>query len=145
MEALIIVFTRSLNKLKEEVLSYENEDLLFSTQEGISNSGGNLAMHLTGNLRYFIGAVLGKSGYIRNREEEFSGRFTKEQIVSDIEESIDVVSRTLITLSADDLAKNYPEKVLAIDITTEVFLFHLLGHLNYHLGQINYHRRLINK
>lgn len=102
-------------------------------------------MHLTGNLRYFIGAVLGKSGYIRNREEEFSGRFTKEQIVADIEESIDVVSRTLITFSADDLAKNYPEKVLAIDITTEVFLFHLLGHLNYHLGQINYHRRLINK
>jgi hypothetical protein len=145
MEALIIVFTRSLNKLKEEVLSYENEDLLFSTQEGISNSGGNLAMHLTGNLRYFIGAVLGKSGYIRNREEEFSGRFTKEQIVSDIEESIDVVSRTLITLSADDLAKTYPEKVRENDITTELFLYHLLGHLNYHLGQINYHRRLINK
>ena len=145
MEALILIYNRDLNKLKEEVLSYDSEGALFAITEGITNSGGNLAMHLTGNLRHFIGEVLGKTGYVRNREEEFAGRFTKEQIVADIDECIAVISKTLGSLNAQDLSKTYPEKVRENEISIELFLYHLLGHLNYHLGQINYHRRLKNK
>jgi len=145
MEALLFVYAKDLKKLKEEILSYDNEDKLFKIAEGITNSAGNLAMHLTGNLRYFIGALLGKTGYIRNREEEFSGRFSKDKIVADIEETIAVLQTTLRSISPEDLTKTYPEKVGGNEMTTELFLYYLLSHLNYHLGQINYHRRLTNK
>jgi hypothetical protein len=145
MEALLVIFIRDLKKLREEVLSYKSEDDLFSIATGISNSGGNLAMHLTGNLRHFIGAVLGHTGYVRNREEEFSGRFSSDKIVADIEESMAILQKVLGKISPEALDTIYPEIVGGNEIKTELFLYHLLGHLNYHLGQINYHRRLINK
>ncbi|WP_304231838.1 DinB family protein [Jiulongibacter sediminis] len=143
MTELAAVFEKDLKKLKEEILQYDSEDLLFKTVEGISNSGGNLSMHLCGNLRHFIGAVLGKSGYVRNREEEFSGRFSTQKLVEDIEEAIAVVKSTLSNLSEEDFSKTYPLQVFGSEMSTQFFIYHLLGHLNYHLGQINYHRRLI--
>ncbi|MFT4735681.1 MAG: putative damage-inducible protein DinB [Algoriphagus sp.] len=145
MEALITVYQKSLTILKEEVLSYDDEDLLYKTSGEIRNSGGNLTMHLTGNLRHFIGAVLGGSGYIRNREEEFSGRFSVEKLVQDIEETTRIVEDVLSSLDAEKLSDDYPQNVFGKEMSTSFFLFHLLGHLNYHLGQINYHRRLITK
>ena len=102
-------------------------------------------MHLTGNVRHFIGAILGNSGYVRNLEEEFSGRFSVEKIVQDIDESISIVEKVLISLDTEMLSADYPQNVLGKPMTTSFFLYHLLGHLNYHLGQINYHRRLITK
>lgn len=143
MTQLAAVFEKDLKKLKEEILQYDSDDLLFKTAEGISNSGGNLAMHLCGNLRHFIGAILGNSGYIRNREEEFAGRVSSQKIVEDIEETIGVVKNTLAKLSEEDFSKTYPLQVFGEEMSTGYFIYHLLGHLNYHLGQVNYHRRLI--
>ncbi|KPM48350.1 DinB family protein [Jiulongibacter sediminis] len=143
MTELAAVFEKDLKKLKEEILQYDSEDLLFKTVKGISNSGGNLSMHLCGNLRHFIGAVLGNSGYVRNREEEFTGRFTTQKLVEDIEETIAIVKSMLSNLSEDDFSKTYPLQVFGSEMSTQFFIYHLLGHLNYHLGQINYHRRLI--
>ena len=143
MKELAAVFEKDLKKLKEEILQYDSEDRLFKTVEGISNSGGNLAMHLCGNLRHFIGAILGNSAYIRNREEEFAGRVSSQKLIEDIEETILVVKSTLSNLSEEDASKAYPLQVFGEAMSTRYFLFHLLGHLNYHLGQVNYHRRLI--
>src|SRR5262245_1910939 len=36
------------------------------------NSVGHLVLHLTGNLNHFVGAQLGKTGYVRDREREFT-------------------------------------------------------------------------
>src|SRR5437016_2991371 len=69
---LITLFERDLNKLTEEINQYPDDSSLWLTKEGIKNSGGNLCLHLTGNLQHFIGAVLGDSGYIRNRDAEFT-------------------------------------------------------------------------
>jgi hypothetical protein len=145
MKELAAVFEKDLKKLREEVLMYDSEDLLFAKAEGISNSGGNLTMHLCGNLQHFIGAVLGNSGYIRNRPEEFEGRFSPEKIISEIDQTRAVVEKTVSNLEETDLSKIYPLKVFGNEeMSVRFFLFHLLGHLGYHLGQINYHRRLIS-
>ncbi len=145
MKELAAVFEKDLKKLREEVLMYDSEDLLFAKAEGISNSGGNLSMHLCGNLQHFIGAVLGNSGYIRNRPEEFEGRFSREKIISEIDQTRAVVEKTVSNLEETDLSKIYPLKVFGNEeMSVRFFLFHLLGHLGYHLGQINYHRRLIS-
>ena len=115
-------------------------------EESISNSAGNLCLHLIGNLNYFVGAVLGNSGYVREREKEFTDKnVPKEKLVGNIEDVIVIVKNTFEKLSADDFEKIYPVNLFQKEMTTQFFMISLVGHLNYHLGQINYHRRLLDK
>lgn len=144
-ESLKSLYTRDLNKLKEEIEAYQNETSMWKTDKNVANSGGNLCLHLVGNLNTFIGAELGKSGYIRNRELEFSLKnIPRAELIEKVEKTLDVVVSTLDKLSTEDLEKEYPLEALGYKMTTEYFLIHLFGHLSYHLGQINYHRRLLD-
>ncbi len=67
-----------------------------------------------------------------------------KELVEEIELTMEVVQKTLSELKEDDLQKTYPINVFGNEMTTEFFLVHLAGHLNYHLGQLNYHRRLLD-
>ncbi len=139
------IFRRDLEKLKQEINAYSKEGNLWITGKGISNSGGNLCLHLIGNLNTYIGAEFGKTGYIRNRDLEFSLKdVPKAELISKIDDTISVVEKGLGTLQEADLEKEYPVKVFAEEMSTGYFLMHLTAHLAYHLGQINYHRRLLD-
>lgn len=141
---LIELYGRDLDKLKTEVEQYSNEADLWKTSGEITNSAGNLTLHLIGNLKHFIGAVLGDSGFVRDRDAEFStGGVSRDELMAEIEAASSVVKSTLEKLTDEDLAKTYPIEVFGHPMTTEFFLVHLTTHLNYHLGQINYHRRLL--
>lgn len=140
------LFERDLNKLKEEIELYHNEENLWIIDQNISNSAGNLCLHLVGNLKTYIGAELGKTGYIRDRDLEFSQKnIPRTELLTAIEETKAIVLNTLNQLTEADLekeytlVKNYPFK------TTYHLLIHLTVHLGYHLGQINYHRRFLDK
>jgi uncharacterized damage-inducible protein DinB len=138
------LFDRDLNKLKIEIESYQDESKIWAIDKNISNSGGNLCLHLIGNINTYIGAELGKTGYIRDRPLEFSLKnIPKSELISKIESTILVVNTTLETLTEADLEAIYPQIVFEKEMTTGFFLVHLATHLGYHLGQINYHRRLI--
>lgn len=142
--AIIQYFERDLNALKTEINLYENENNLWIIKDEIKNSGGNLALHLIGNLNHFIGAALGNTGYIRQREREFSEKnIPREKILNEIEILIPMVKNTINNLSEQDLRKEFPLKKQDKTIQTDAMLLHLVLHLSYHLGQINYHRRLI--
>ena len=144
-EILSQLYQRDLDKLKIEIGQYGTDEQLWAVPDGIANSGGNLALHLIGNLNHFIGAVLGKSGYVRDRDAEFASKNTsKDDLLTAIDETSEVITSALAKLTADDLAAVYPIEVFGHPMTTEAFLIHLITHLNYHLGQINYHRRLIS-
>ena len=111
----------------------------------MSNSAGNLALHLIGNLNHFIGATLGNSGYVRQREVEFSQKNSpKAELITQIDDTISVVESVLNQLIEADLQQEYKRRVFEDTMTTEYFLVHLSMHLAYHLGQINYHRRLLD-
>ena len=71
-QSLSQIFTRDLTKLKGELSAYTNEADLWKVTDGISNSAGNLTLHLLGNLNHFMGATLGNTGYVRNRDAEFA-------------------------------------------------------------------------
>ncbi len=146
IESIHALYERDLDKLLSEVKAYKKEENLWQVNADITNSGGNLALHLCGNLRHFIGAMLGGSGYIRQRDDEFNLKDVKRsEIVTEIKVTKKVVLETLESLSADQLAENYPVNVFGKEITTIYFINHLYGHLNYHLGQLNYHRRLLDQ
>ncbi|AKH95143.1 DUF1572 family protein [Elizabethkingia anophelis] len=144
IETLQILFKRDLLKLKTEIESYQSEENIWKISQHISNSAGNLCLHLIGNLNHFIGAITGKTGYIRNRESEFSLKdVPRTQLTEMIDNTILVIENTLNNLDEDDLKKEYPLVVFEDKMSTEFFFTHLTAHLSYHLGQINYHRRLL--
>ncbi|MFN4364586.1 DinB family protein [Chryseobacterium hispalense] len=144
-QSLHSLFSRDLQKLKTEIDSYKDEVNIWKTDKNISNSAGNLCLHLVGNLNHYIGMTLGNSGYIRNRELEFSLKdISRTKLIQQIDKTIETVSLTLENVSEEKLQKEYPSEPLGYPMTTEYFLIHLFGHLSYHLGQINYHRRLLD-
>ena len=139
------IFKRDLNKLKQEIELYQSEKNLWRIDKSILNSSGNLCLHLVGNLNTYIGAILGQSDYIRNRDQEFSLKdIPQKELIQKIEDTIVVVDRVMSMLKESDLQKEYPILVLAEKTSTEYFLVHLAAHLSYHLGQVNYHRRLLD-
>lgn len=143
IETLKSLFNRDLNQLKVEIESYQDESKLWVIDKNISNSGGNLCLHLIGNINTYIGAEIGKTDYIRNRPLEFSLKnIPKLELITQIEETILVVNNALDKLTEADLELTYPQIVFEKEMTTGFFLVHLSTHLAYHLGQINYHRRL---
>ena len=143
-ETLIEIFERDLKKLIEELRLYKEESSLWTVKDGISNSAGNLSLHLIGNLNHFIGTTLGNTGYIRKRDDEFALKnIPREDIITAIENTIVMVTGTIQKLSADDFAKDFPLEKHDRIVSTTHMLIHLLAHLAYHLGQVNYHRRLV--
>ena len=137
-------FNRDLIRLKEELNLYKEESQIWELKGEITNTSGNLALHLIGNLNHFIGAIIGKTGFIRQRPAEFTTKnIARINLLADIDNTILIVNNSLEPLTDEDFEKDYPleknEKIVSI----EHMLIHLIGHLNYHLGQINYHRRLL--
>lgn len=145
IQTLKSLFDRDLKRLRAEIEIYTNEQSLWHIEKNIANSAGNLCLHLIGNLNTYIGATIGQTNYVRNREQEFSLKaIPKTELLKQIDETIEVVNNSLDNLTQDDLAKEYPVLVFSERTTTGYLLIHLTTHLAYHLGQINYHRRLLD-
>ncbi len=139
------LFIKNLTSLKEEISSYKNESDLWKLAGGISNTPGNLCLHLCGNLQHYIGALIGKSGYIRNRDAEFSKKnISREELLSEINTTIKTVSNVFERLEEKDLEKSFPDKSFGENATNFYAILQCEVHFTYHLGQINYHRRIFN-
>lgn len=144
-DTLQLLFTRDLLQLRREIESYQNEDRIWKTDKSIANSAGNLCLHLIGNLNAHIGKEIGKTGYVRNRDLEFSMKdVPRKELLSHVDETIQVVSTVLQHLDPSHLSREYPLLISDKKTTVEYMLVHLATHLAYHLGQINYHRRLLD-
>jgi len=140
---LAALFARDLTRVAQELEAFPDEASLWRVAPGVTNSAGNLALHLEGNLREYIGRQLGHVAYSRQRPMEFSKRdVSKATLVARIDEVRDLVTRVVASLPRDTLDAPYPEDVLAVTLTSRQFLVHLYGHLSYHLGQIDYLRRV---
>ncbi len=142
---LIRLFERDLQKLANEISLYKDEDKLWLVKPGISNSAGNLCLHLIGNLNHFIGATLGHTGYVRYRDDEFSLKnIPRQDLLINIENIKLIVKEVVSSLPEADLQKDFPSEIFGKKDSTGFILIHLATHLTYHLGQINYHRRLLD-
>ncbi len=145
-QTLKTLYRRDLEKLKTEINSYQTEANLWRIENGVTNSAGNLTLHLIGNLNYFIGAELGKSGYVRQRDLEFSNKNIPRNVLAQmIDDTLTAVENAIDSMKNEQFDEEYPLIVFTEKMTTGYFLIHLATHLAYHLGQINYHRRLLDK
>lgn len=138
------IYLRDIEALKAEINAYTDENCMWIIDNNIQNSAGNLCLHLIGNLNHFIGHLIGKTGYLRNREEEFSAKnISREQLIQQLNQTAAVVENSLAHLPSDSLEKTYPIELGGKSGSTEYYLLFFACHFNYHLGQINYHRRLM--
>lgn len=145
-KTLSSLFERDLNRVIKELQLYHTESNIWRIEGSIANSAGNLVLHLIGNLNTYIGKELGGTGYVRNRELEFSLKnIPRQELIEKLNDTIAVLKASLQRLTDEDLKRDYPVVVLSETTSSVYFLMHLVSHLNYHLGQINYHRRLIEE
>src|SRR5690349_199970 len=86
---------RDLNKLEVEINLYRTEEAIWTIDQEIKNSAGNLCLHLCGNLQYYFGTVLGNTGYVRNRDLEFSAKgVSREELMAQIQHAKGAVKST---------------------------------------------------
>ena len=144
LTSVAAILERELSLLAAEVGAYPDDEIIWRTVPGITNSAGTLARHLCGNLRHFIGAAFGETGYQRDRDDEFSGRHcSREDLRSEIERTRRDVRLGIDALDEDALNARHPHLADRLGVETGDFLIHLVSHLGLHLGQIDYHRRIL--
>lgn len=138
-----IIALRDLNDIRKEIEAYPDDASLWKKVPGITNPGGNLALHLAGNMRHYIAVVLCNSSYVRDRDAEFSVTgLTRKEILKRVDEAVAEVDNALSQLTDADLEKPYPG-LDEFKLFTGQFLIHCLAHMGYHLGQMDYHRRIV--
>ncbi len=141
---LAALFRRDLTRLAQEIEAFPDEETLWKTLPGVSNPAGNLALHLEGNLREYIGRQLGQLSYIRKRDLEFSLKgISKNELGTRLAELRQSIPSVIEGLSSEQLEMDYPEVVIGVVTTTQQFLISLYGHLSWHLGQVDYLRRAL--
>jgi hypothetical protein len=138
------LIVRDVDGLTRQIEAYDDESMLWHAPEGLSNPPGNLALHIEGNLRSFIGHVLGGIQYERDRDAEF-GRtdVPRIELVAGLQTAANTVDRTLADFDDARLAEPFPMQFGEVTLNTGRFLTHLCTHLAYHLGQVDAHRRIV--
>jgi hypothetical protein len=145
MDTLSIVrhmLLRELDTLKREIAAFSTDAGPWEARPGITNTSGTLALHCAGNIQHFIGARLGNTGYVRQRDLEFSRRdVPRAEILAELDRAISAVG-SLAAKSASELPPVFPDPFGGKSVNTDVMLVHLAVHLAYHAGQVDYHRRI---
>jgi uncharacterized damage-inducible protein DinB len=108
------------------------------------NSVGHLVLHLTGNLNHYVGAQLGKTGYVRDREREFTETHPppRAELLAHFNAAVATFRRVVEGLTAEDLAAPHPEARFGPVLKA---LLHLMAHFALHRGQMSYIVRLVQK
>jgi uncharacterized damage-inducible protein DinB len=138
------VLIRDIDSVSDQLNAYTDEADIWRLAPGIANSAGTLALHLAGNIQHYIGAQLGGTGYVRDRDAEFNARnVPRSELLAQIEAARMALLKALPDIAAKATESAYPLEVAGVRLSTGQFLVHLAAHLAYHLGQIDYHRRVV--
>jgi uncharacterized damage-inducible protein DinB len=142
--ALHQCFQREIRSLRRELDAYPDDASVWASPPGIKNSAGTLFLHLAGGLQHFIGAKLGATGYVRDRDAEFAKRgASRAEIARELDAAAAAVDAGFSKASDTVLGAPFPQQMDGNTFVTLDWLTHLLAHLGYHLGQIDYHRRIV--
>lgn len=144
LEDFKMLYLREIATLERELDLYPDDASVWTELPGLPNPAGNLVLHLAGSLQHFFGATLGKTGYQRNREAEFTKHHVSR---SDLKQELSNARQGVIA-AFENLTKNrltdvFPVQFADAPFSIRLTLLQFLGHLAYHLGQVDYHRRVV--
>ena len=138
------LLVRELHTMGREIELFPDDASIWSIPPGIANPAGGLSLHCCGNLKHYIGAKLGGTGYVRDRNAEFGDRVaTRADLRTNIDETIAVIEAVVPMLALEMLDTPFPEQVGGETLITRTFLLHLCTHLAFHVGQMGYLRRIL--
>lgn len=143
---LAALMDRDLGRLQTELEAYPDDQSVWRVGGTTKNSPGTLTLHLVGNLEAYVGAVFAGTGYVRDRDGEFSERdVPRAELVKRVARCRRNVAEGLSGITDEAMLEAYPGELPAAfeGWSTHRFLTHLSGHFLWHLGQIDYHRRLL--
>jgi uncharacterized damage-inducible protein DinB len=131
-------YFRHLGGRIEKAAMVVPEDRLWTKPFAFGNSIGHLVLHLTGNLNHYVGALVAGTGYVRDRDHEFTDaeQYPRDEILARFREAVDLVIRTVESQSEADF-------IMTVDaqkpIQTRLGLFLVCAaHMNNHIGQMSY-------
>jgi uncharacterized damage-inducible protein DinB len=103
------------------------------------NSFGHLVLHLTGNLNYYIGAQIAKTGYVRDRPREFNDPNppAKEEALKRLDDAVAMVKQTIDAQSQEDWSAEY-SGVGANAGNRLDMVMQCAAHMQHHIGQMIY-------
>lgn len=135
LEDCLLQIERCLNLLTLEQIWHRPND--------VSNSIGNLVLHLTGNVRQWVVGALGGEDVRRNRPGEFAQRdaLPTGHIQSELRETVERARNIISGLLPNDLAQNFDIQGYHVNGLTVVF--HVVEHFSLHTGQIVYATKLL--
>ena len=111
------------------------------------NSVGHLLLHVTGNLNYYIGAQVAETGYVRDRDREFTEPEPKPkaEVLAAFDRAITLAIDTIEKQSAEDWLKRYSAVRESESKERFAIFLRCAGHAYHHVGQIIYLARELTK
>jgi len=142
---IVTLLIRELEGFGRELDLFPDDATVWSVVPGVTNSAGNLALHVAGNLQHYVGAVLGGTAYVRDRPHEFACRDgSRESLKAELDAAARVVRDVMSRLPEATYDRAYPDSPIpGMDVATRRFLLHLCSHAAMHLGQVGYLRRVL--
>jgi DinB family protein len=129
-------FGKSVRTLSEKL----SEEQFWTKPYPYGNSVGHLALHIIGNLNYYIGAQIAQTGYVRHRDREFTedNPPPKEEVLRRLDEAVELVVKTLEAQTTDSWGTEYSAK--GWDALSDRFTAFLrcAAHFQHHIGQMIY-------
>jgi len=122
-------------QIRAAMTSLTDDQLWWRPNES-SNSIGNLILHLTGSLNYFLNRNLGGIAFDRDREKEFSERTprSKAELMAAFDAMAANAERTFDGLTPESLLAPSPEPAMSKIVFED--LMNIVTHIASHAGQI---------
>lgn len=135
ISASVEVFEKMSSHINQCFAELTEEQVWHRTND-VCNSIGNLVLHLSGNVRQWIGHGVGGLSDIREREKEFSARGgrSKQEILALFETTVADAVNIIKAVPFERLtARIKPQNR---EVTVLEAILHVAGHLREHTGQI---------
>ena len=132
--------TTKIIKCLEEL----NEEQIWLRPNEVSNSIGNILLHLCGNITQYIISALGVQPDIRERDKEFSAKtgYNKDELQNKLTSTVE--QAVIIIRNSDEyrLMKIYP--VQGFNLSGIAIIVHVTEHFSHHTGQIIFWTKLLS-
>src|SRR4029453_8859630 len=143
---IAVLLVRELEGFRREIDGFPDDETVWQTVPGVTNAAGNLALHVAGNLQYYVGGVLGGSGYVRNREAEFGRRSgARSEIVAEINAAIAAVRAVLPGRAESGPSEMFPEPIVGNALPIHRFLLRVAPPAAFHLDRAAYGRPIVTE
>lgn len=138
ISTLLAGYYEMIRKRVHELVDPLDDEQIWRHPYHYGNSVGNLMLHLTGNLNYYIGAQIARTGYVRQRDREFSDSGKpKQEILTSFDQAIEMVIKTIRSQTADDWSAPY-SAVGSESKDRFSMILTCAGHAYHHVGQMIY-------